>query len=85
MNEGSVTCPNVAWYPVIAATGYGSLGGTQPTPSCTSAKSRKYEPGLGGAWMAAWTTRCAPGRTSPPSGVRAPSHTTVLPAISIQW
>src|SRR6266480_3361067 len=85
MKVGSVTWPKVAAYPVIAATGYGVLGGSQPTPSCTSASSRKYEPGFAGAWITACTVRSAPGSTSPPSGVRAPSHTTVVPPESIQW
>src|SRR5688500_4054417 len=85
MSDGSVGGVTVATNPASALIGRGLLGGNHATPSFTSAKRRRYEPGCGGAVTVAVTVREAAGSTAAPSGVRGPSQRTVPPCASYQW
>src|SRR5690242_184363 len=62
------------------------LGGNQDTPSFTRAKRSWYCAGSFGTITFAVIVFATVGATSPPSGVRTPSHeTTTLPVASYQW
>src|SRR5690348_17151348 len=79
----AVTC---ATYAACARTGSGMLGGNQDTPSFTSAKRCWYCAGSFGTMTLAVIVFATVGATSPPSGVRTPSHaTTTFPVASYQW
>src|SRR5688572_15802312 len=85
MSDGRVGGVTVATNPASAVIGSGLLGGNHATPSFTSAKRRRYEPGADGAVTFAVTVRDAVGSTAAPSGVRGPSHRTTPPCASYQW
>src|SRR5688572_15267821 len=85
MSDGSVGGVTVATNPASALIGRGLLGGNHATPSFTSAKRRRYEPGVAGAVTVALIVRDCVGSTAAPSGVRGPSHMTVPPCASYQW
>src|SRR5438034_981543 len=100
MNDGSVGGVTAAMKPASAAIGsgllalvvaagactrYGVLCGNHATPSFTSAKLRRYAPGVGGAATVAVRLWLPPTATSASSGVRGPSHMTPPPTASYQW
>src|SRR5688572_33289062 len=85
MSDGSVGGVTVATNPASALIGSGLLGGNHATPSFTSAKRSRYEPGVAGAVTVALTVRDAVGSTAAPSGVRGPSHRTVAPCAADRW
>src|SRR6266550_300940 len=67
------------------ATTYVALCGNHATPSFTSAKLRRYAPGVGGAATVALRVWLPPTATSASNGVRGPSHMTAPPTASYQW
>src|SRR3990172_7786703 len=75
-----------ALYAGFTWTAYRRLGAAQATPSLMTANVRKYAPASLGARTVAVTSRVAPVATFPaPSGLRRPSHTTIVPKGSCQW
>src|ERR1051326_5728801 len=54
-------------------------------PSRTRSTVRTYVPPCSGVAIFTFAATVAPGATSAASGVRSPSHTTVLPEASCQW
>src|SRR6185503_16082845 len=66
-------------------TTYAALCANHATPSFTSAKLRRYAPGVTGAATMAVSVWLAPAATSFRRRVRGPSHMTELTAASYQW